>query len=448
VAKLLLLPGALLVFLLVAATVPRGLAQSKPAKQASTSGIAVLQADKIPSATITRYTLPPDRDQKARRLARLSLVLSPLRLIYGLLVLLFILRSQLAPRYRDIAERTASKPILQALIFAPLMFLTIDTLSLPLDILRYGIGRVYGLSVQSWPSWFADWLKGEFLNVSLAVLAVWFLYLIIRKSPRRWWLYFWLISLPVALALLFLEPLVIDPLFHKFEPLEQKDPALAAQLERMVRRSGKSIPPERMFAMSAGEKTTALNAYVSGIGASKRIVVWDTTIARMSTPQIVYVAGHEMGHYVLGHTAKNIAFYFALLFVSFYLAYRSIGAMLSRWGRRWKIRQLGDWASLPALLLLLGVLFTLATPLVSAFSRYEEHQADQYGLEVTHGLTADSGQVAAQAFQILGEVNLASPAPNSLFVLVFYDHPAIPDRVRFALDYDPWSHKQRPQFVE
>ena len=200
--------------------------------------------------------------------------------------------------------------------------------------------------------------------------------------------------------------------------------------------------------MGAGEKTTGLNAYVTGIGASKRIVVWDTTIAKMNTSQIVFVAGHEMGHYVLQHIPKGLTFFAALLLLFFYLGYRSIGWVLARWGGGWGIRGLDDWASLPVLLFLLSTFFFLARPVGSAFSRRLEHQADQYGLEVTHGLTPDSGQVAAQAFQVLGEVDLLDPDPNPVNVFLFYEHPSIPNRVRFSLTYDPWSKGGQGEFVK
>jgi Zn-dependent protease with chaperone function len=237
-------------------------------------------------------------------------------------------------------------------------------------------------------------------------------------------------------------------MFHKFEPLQVKDPALTAELEKMVQRAGENIPPERMFWMAAGEKTTELNAYVTGFGASKRMVVWDTTIARMNTPQIVSVAGHEMGHYVLHHILKGTAFFYLLLFVGCYLGFRLIGWVLARWGRQWGIRDLNDWASLPALILLISVLSTFIEPVGNAYSRYVEHQADQYGLEVTHGLIPDSGQVAAQSFNILGDVDLQDPEPSRLRVFLFYDHPAIPDRVLFSLHYDPWSKGEQGEFVK
>jgi STE24 endopeptidase len=257
-----------------------------------------------------------------------------------------------------------------------------------------------------------------------------------------------LCSLPIILFVLFLSPWVIEPLFYKFKPLQQKDPGLTASLEQMVERAGEDIPPQRMFWMGAGEKTTELNAYVTGFGASKRIVVWDNTIARMNTPQIVFVAGHEMGHYVLRHIPKELTILALLFLVVFYAGYRSVGWVLSRWGERWKIRGLDDWASLPALLLLLSVFTFVTNPAVSAVSRYFEHQADQYGLEVTHGLTPDSGQVAAQSFQILGEVDLADPEPNPVNVFLFYSHPPIPDRIPYALNYDPWSKGGQGEFVK
>ena len=401
-----------------------------------------------PRQKITKYTLPPDRYQKAHHLAKIHFRFALISFVYGLVVLWLILRSKLSARYRALAENKFSKRFLQALLFSPLAILTIDVLELPTGIYENWVSRQYGLSVQGWGSWFWDWTKGELLSVILGTFLIWLLYAVIHKSPQRWWFYFWLVSLPILLLVFFLQPLVIDPLFHKFEPLAQKDPALTASLEKLVQRAGENIPPERMFWMNASEKTTAIDAYVTGFGASKRIVVLDTTIAKATAPEIVFVAGHEMGHYLLGHVPKGLAFFSILLLVFFYLAYRTIGWVLARWGASWDVRGVDDWASLPALLLLLSIFFFIANPIASALSRYQEHQADQYGLEVTHGLTPDSGQVAAQAFNLLGEVDLADPEPNPADVLLFYSHPSIPDRVQFALTYDPWSQGGSGDFVK
>ena len=397
---------------------------------------------------VTAYTLPPDLYKKAHDLGVIHFRFNLIGFFYGLVVLWIILRFGLSPKYRDWAEKISRNSFVQALVFAPLLIVTMGILGLPSDIYENSVERQYGLSIQSWGSWFWDWTKGEFLSILLGIFLIWILYAIIRKSPRRWWFYFWLVSLPIAILLVFAQPVIVDPMFHKFESLQQKDPALTASLEQMVQRAGQDIPPDRMFWMGAGEKTTELNAYVTGIGASKRIVVWDNTIAKMTTPQIVFVAGHEMGHYVLNHVWKGLAFAALFLFIFFYLVFRTIGWLLARWGANWGIRGVDDLASLPALLLLLSVFAFIANPIQSAFSRHDEHQADQYGLEVTHGLTPNSSQVAAQAFQILGEVDLADPDPNPLNIFMFYSHPAIPDRVRFALTYDPWSKGEQPEFVK
>ena len=415
-------------------------ANSQPAQSASPSAEA-------PGRIVTAYTLPPELYRKAHTFGQVLFWGRLVDTCYSILVVLLILRWKLAAKFRDWAELLASRRIIQAAIFAPLFLLTFAVFVCPLQIARHVIGVKFGLSVQGWSSWFWDWTKGELITIVVGTIVLWTLYGVIRRSPRHWWFHFWLLSLPFLVLVIFLVPLVIDPMFHKFVPLSEKDPALAGALETMVQRAGKDIPVERMFWMGASEKSTGLNAYVTGVGASKRIVVWDTTIAKMTTPQIVAVAGHEMGHYVLNHIWKGLAFGAMLLLIFFYLGYRTIGWTLARWGSDWDIRGVDDWASLPALLLLLTLFDTCITPLGSGFSRYLEHQADQYGLEVTHGLTPDSGQVAAQAFQILGEVDLADPAPKPVDVFLFYDHPPIPDRIRFCLTYDPWSRGEVPEFV-
>jgi STE24 endopeptidase len=400
------------------------------------------------SRIITAYALPSDLHKKAHDLNRIRFRLALIGFVYGIVVLWLVLRWRLAPKYRDWSERLSSKSYLQSVVFSPLLLLTIAILTSPMDIYSEWVEKEYGLSVQGWGSWGWDWLKAELISLVIGSIFIWLLYVVIRRSVRRWWFYFWMITLPIGVFLFFLQPLVIDPMFHKFVPLQQKDPALTASLERMVQRAGQDIPPQRMFWMGASEKTTGLNAYVTGIGASKRIVVWDTTIAKMSTPQIVFVAGHEMGHYVLHHIPKGLTFFAFLLLLAFYLGYRCIGWLLTRWGANWQIRGLEDWASLPALLLLLLVFSFAINPIGSAFSRYLEHQADRYGLEVLHDLTPDSGQIAAQAFQVLGEVDLAETDPNRMNVFLFYDHPPISDRVQFSLTYDPWAGGGQGEFVK
>jgi STE24 endopeptidase len=422
-------------------------AQLPPAVESQNAQSATAPARPV-ERKITAYTLPPDLYKKAKALSRTRFRFNIISFFYGLLILWIILHWKFGPKFRDTAEKASSNRLIQAAIFAPLLALTIGILQLPADAYEHSVSLSYGISVERWGAWLLDYAKAQLILIVGGIFAVWILYAVIRRSPQRWWFYFWLISLPILVFLSFIEPFVIEPMFFTFAPLSQKDPELVAQIERVVQRAGLTIPPERMFWMRASEKTNAMNAYVSGLGASKRVVVWDTNIAKESVAEIVSDFGHEMGHYVLGHIWKGLAFTAGLLLVLFYLGFRCLSWMLKRWGSGWGIRGPDDLASLPALLLLLSIFNFAADPISNAFSRYIEHQADVYGLEVTHGVIPDAGQAAADSFQVEGESFLADPDPNPADVFMFYDHPPISDRVKLCLTYDPWSKGQQPQFVK
>jgi Zn-dependent protease with chaperone function len=269
-----------------------------------------------------------------------------------------------------------------------------------------------------------------------------------RRSPRRWWFYGWLGSLPILFFVVFLSPWLVDPLFFEFKPLAPDHPELAAQIERVIVRAGEDIPESRMYVMNASSKLNALNAYVTGLGASRRVVVWDTTIARLPTPELLAVFGHEMGHYVLGHVRAGVLFAAALLLGGLFAASHLFRWAVSRWGQVWGLRGMDDWASLPVLLLALSLLGFLVTPAANAYSRRIEHQADQYGLEVLRGIVPDAPAAAARSLQIMGEEGLAEPSPSRAVVFWFYSHPPINDRIIFAHAYDPWSQGGSPQFVK
>jgi STE24 endopeptidase len=320
--------------------------------------------------------------------------------------------------------------------------------SLPIEIYGHHISRAYGLSIQNWPSWVADWCKTEAIFLVITVLAVLALFWIIRKSPHHWWFYFWLATLPFTVLLVFIAPVILDPMFNTFVPLEKTQPQLVAAIEQVTQRGGLEIPPDRMFEMKASEKVTTYNAYVTGIGATKRVVVWDNTARDMTIPETLFVFGHEMGHYVLHHIYKGLAFFAALSFVGFWLGQKLALAVLARWGERWQIRGINDLASLAVLLLTLSLLSFVAQPIASTYSRYQEHQADVYGLEVTHGVFPNNNEVAASAVQKLGEKSYDYPTPNRLLIFWLYDHPSIAERVRFAVNYDPWNSPAGPEFVK
>jgi STE24 endopeptidase len=420
------------------------LAQPAPAPL-PTQPVAASATSSAPAPST--YRLSPEKREQAIAYARARYRLHFAAFAWSCAVFLAIIALRLGSRFRDRAESVSKRRFWQAAVFVPLLFFTDGVLELPTAAYGQHLALFYGQSVQSWGSWLWDQAKGLLIGLVIAIPLVWLLYAILRKSPRRWWLWFWLALLPILVFLIFVTPLVIEPLFFDFTPLAPAHPELAQAIEKVTVRAGEPIPPEKMFAMNASSKYNSVNAYVSGLGASKRVVVWDTTIAKATIPQTLFVFGHEMGHYVLGHVPKTIAFLWAMLFVLL-----AVGAWildrLFRQPGRWGIRGLADWASLPVLLLGLTIAGELVNPIVNGWSRAQEHQADVFGLEAIHGLVPDSPRAASEAFQLLGEANLADPDPGPFITLWLYDHPPLADRLRFAAEYDPWGKGEAPRYVK
>jgi STE24 endopeptidase len=411
----------------------------------------------LPSATnvqnasgtqTTQYTLPPDKLAKSKALYDLRGKLQIIDTVYGLLILLGLLYLGIAAKYRDIAEASGKNRFVQALIFVALFLVTTTALQFPLDAYQQSISRQYGLSVQGWGSWFGDVLKGMLVGYVFLTIVAWLIAMLIRVSPRRWWLYSWAMVFVLLVFVVAISPVVIDPLFNKFEPLDKSNPQLVDAIEKVTQRGGLTIPRDRMFLMKASEKVTTLNAYVTGFGPSKRVVVWDTTIKNATTPETLFVYGHEMGHYVLNHIVIGLAAAAVGLFIGFYLLYCIANWAFPRFQQRWRMREPWDWAALVMLVLIFSIMSTVSAPIGNGFSRTLEHNADVYGLEVTHGLNPNSQEAAAHAFQVLGELALSYPYPSDFYVFWYADHPPIRDRVPFAHNYDPWSKGEQPKYVK
>ena len=394
------------------------------------------------------YVLSRDRYEKAVAYSRASYTMYFVSVALDILALVVFLRLGMAAKYRDWAESVSDKRWIQALVFVPMLVLTVDFVALPLRVYGHVLSLRYEMSVESWGAWFLDWAKGELLMMGFALILALILSAVMHRSPRRWWLSFWFATLPVVLFVVFISPWFIDPLFNKFEPLQTTNPDLVAAIENLTRHAGVPIPPDRMFLMRASEKTNEVNAYVTGLGASKRVVVWDTTIQKATTDETLVIVGHELGHYVLGHVWKGFLFAAALMLIGFYALFRALHWTLGRWGGEWRIYGPEDWASFAVLLLLVEIGMFLVSPVANGFSRMQEHAADVYGLEVTHGIVPNSSEVAAQTFQLLGEVDLADPNPSEFITFWLYSHPPLADRLVFAHSYDPWSKGESPKYVK
>jgi STE24 endopeptidase len=419
------------------------------------AGVSPLRADEpataneSSTAATKRYHLPPDKLRQAKVLGGIQPVLYFGSEAAGLLALGLLLATGEASRLARWTARRTSRGWLQAAVYSVLLVvLPYVTAELPFAAIGHGFSLHYGISVEGWPAWLVDQAKtlGLTVLVEAPLLMLVFGLMHWGWSRRLYWLWFAAAVVPLMVLGAFLLPQIVEPLFYNFEPLAKSHPPLVAELERVVARTGSEIPPERMFLMRASEKSNGLNAYVSGLGASKRIVVWDTTADRMPADEILFTFAHETGHYVLHHIAKGLALAAIGTFALCWLVARLAEWMVRRWGGRWQVPAITSLPALTVLLLAFSTLQAVTEPVSNFVSRAIEHEADVYGQEAMHGIVADPQKTAVSAFNHLGEAYLDDPEPNPFIVFWMYDHPSIQDRAIFAAGYNPWVAGGRPQF--
>ena len=313
-----------------------------------------------------------------------------------------------------------------------MLYLALTTLlQLPLTYAEnYAFAHAFDQSNQTLAKWASDQANGLFVSFVIALLVAWIPYLILRNSPRRWWLWATVALSPVMLVLFILSPIWIAPLFNVFGPMQDK--ALEAKVEALAARGG--ITGAAVFEVNASVDSKQLEAYVAGFGPTKRIVLYDTTIKAMDEPELLFVVGHEMKHYLMGDVWKLLGMFLAILLGAFYLVDRGGRAALARWHGRFGFTDLADPASLPLLLFGLSLVILVVTPALMAVQRGIEHEADRFGLEITQ-----NNDAAAAAFVKLQTESLGLPNPGWLERTFRLSHPALADRIAFANDYHPWA---------
>ncbi len=394
------------------------------------------------------YNLPPEKLAQAITLSKITLVLEIVGTLWGLVVLWLLLATKIAARMGAWVESLSRLRFIQGLIFFATFFVITALASLPLDAIGHSVSRHYGISVQGWAGWFGDQGKGLAISVILGSLILLLFNLIVRKSPRAYWVWLWLITMPLACAAIIVTPVVIDPLFNKFEPLTKTHAELVNKLETVVVKTGTNIPPQRMFLMKASEKSNGLNAYVTGMGSTKRFVMWDTATDRLPDDEVMFVFGHESGHYVLNHIPKMLGMVAAGLFFVFWICARVAEWMVRKYGSRWQIDSVASRAGFLTLMFAFSIASFLLTPASNTMSRHFEHEADVYGQEAIHGLVADPQKTAVSGFNHLGEAWLDDPDPNPIVEFWDYNHPSVKNRANFAAHYDPWANGGRGEFFD
>jgi Zn-dependent protease with chaperone function len=432
------------IVVLLLATFGAAAGQSSPSPQDSHGAVA----NKTQPHSEQAYSLPPDKLAQAIALNKVRVSLDIAGSLWGLIVIWWVLRSRTAVRLDAWTRGTIKPRWLQGLAFFGVLLVILGIANLPLYVIGHGASLRYGISVQGWPSWFGDQGKGLAVSLVVGVPVALLFNWIVRVSPRRYWIWLWLISLPLILISVFITPLVIDPLFNKFEPLERTHAVLVGKLEQIVARTGTEVPRERMFLMKASEKSNGINAYVTGIGSSKRFVMWDTTTDRMPDDEIMFIFGHESGHYVLNHIPKMLAAMMIGLFFVFWACANLAEGMVRRFGERWGVQTVATRAGFLTLFFAFSIAGFVLTPVGNTVSRHFEHEADVYGQEAVHGLVADPQKTAVSSFNHLGEAWLDDPNPNAFVEFWSYSHPSVQRRAEFARHYDPWANGGHGEFFE
>jgi len=395
-----------------------------------------------PANSPNAYTLAPDKLAKAMAVTRIRNIVEFVGGLLDVALLLLLLATGTATRLEAWAQRASSRRWIQGLVFFAALFAIASLAGLPLDWFSQHVERSYQISVQSWGSWLGDQAKALALTLVLGAPVLLFFNWIVRRWPRRYWFAIWVTTLPLLLISAFVVPLVA-PIFYRFEPLQLNHPALVAKLESVVARTGIDIPPDRIYLMKASDKYTGINAYVAGLGATKRYVMWDTATNQLPDDETLFVFGHESGHYVLYHIPKMLAGAAVGLFFLFWASAGFAAWLARRFGACWHIAQvsgnpLASRSGFLVLLFAISLVGFVLQPVGNGFSRYFEHQADIYGQEAIHGLVLDPRKTAVSEFNHLGESWLDDPDPSPFIEFWQSDHPSIKNRANFAEHYDPW----------
>jgi STE24 endopeptidase len=349
----------------------------------------------------------------------------------GIAVPTLILWSGLAVALRSRIERFSPLwPLAAALFFAA--YSVLDwLLSLPFSYyVEFARQHAYEMSNQSAAQWLRESAIGLGVSVAIGALFFWVPLLLIRRLPRTWWLATGALCVPFLLLMMFVRPIWIDPLTDDFGRM--KDAQLEERILALAERAG--IEGARVYEVEKSADTSRVNAYVTGFGATKRIVLWDTLLAKLSPEQVLVVMGHEMGHYVLRHVVIGICVYAAILTLALGMVHIAATAVLRRRGAKLGLKGLADPAALPLLLAIAGVVQVAVLPAAFAFSRQQEHEADRFALEITR-----DNRACASAFVALQTHNLGVPRPEAWVVWLRSSHPPLGARADFCNTYRPWE---------
>jgi STE24 endopeptidase len=365
-------------------------------------------------------TVPPDTPE-ARRYNRIHRWLEVSDFALGLAFLGALLLTGWNGVLRDWAYSAAFQNYtLSVFFYVFMLMLAGKLLGIGLDYYGLRLERQYQLTIQKTRSWLWDEAKGFMVGLVLAGLIAELLYFTIRQSPQHWWIITWALFMVLFVALAQVAPLMLFPIFYKFEPLENED--LKKRLLRLSDKAGTKV--RGIYKWHLSEKSRKANAALTGLGATRRIILADTLLDHYSPDEIEAVLAHELGHHVHRHILKSIFVQAGVTLFGFWAANYVLHLSIEQWGM---FDTLSDFSNLPLLVLLATTLSLLLMPAMNAYSRFNERQADRYAFE-----SIRSVQPFISSMNKLAAQNLAERTPSRWVEWLFHSHPAISRRVAAA----------------
>ena len=365
-------------------------------------------------------------NESALELRKESIKVWGVRLLLNFLIPLLFLTTKFSQKISSFASKGRGV-IVSGILYGLIFFFIIFLINLPLNFYSsYYLSHKYGLSNQNIWRWFELNIKSFLTNDLLIALFLWIPYGIISRGSRTWWIKLGLLVIPIIIFMVFISPLVIDPIFNKYTSIADEN--LGKDITTLLDKAG--IKDAKIYKVDKSKDTNTMNAYMTGISSSKRIVLWDTTIGNLNEKEILSVTSHEIGHYIKGHIWKSIIFSILGAFILFFLVYLSSGWMLYYSYGSFGFKTLSNYASLPLLLLLLNLFLFLGNPLSNYVSRVMEVEADS--VEIT--LTGDR-ESAVSAMEKLSDNNLGIKRTSKLYEVFYLTHPNLEDRIEFYRTY-------------